>query len=145
MVESNAGFKGFCSLLAADGAGLIVDSLFRAGGSGFEIPILGNLSGEVVIAQRAVFGFADVADGLVLAVRRAAGVDMGRAGDEVQLLVILILHMVSGVIGEEVVRIVRFACGGKCCSFFGRNADIRAAGESSKFDDRQIAAVHESM
>ena len=58
----------------ADGAGLVIHRLFGAGRSGFQILLLGGFCREAVRRQCAVGLTAVVADGLLRAGRRAAGV-----------------------------------------------------------------------
>ena len=65
--------RGAFGAFAAGGAGLIVDGGFGAGGIGLQILGVGNLCREVVRRQLAVFGVAEVADGLLLAGGGAAG------------------------------------------------------------------------
>ena len=68
------GFKrGALGACAADGAGLVIDGGFRAGGRRIQILIFGNLCRVAVGGKLAVFGVADVADGLLLAGGSAAG------------------------------------------------------------------------
>ena len=79
MAEHVAGHKGRLvggSLGAgtADGAGFVVDCLFGAGRGGFQILLLGGFCREAVRRQCAVGLTAVVADGLLRAGRRAAGV-----------------------------------------------------------------------
>ena len=72
------GFKrGALGACAADGAGLVIDGGFRAGGRGLQILIFGNLCRVAVGGKLAVFGVAEVADGLLLAGGGAAGAGFG--------------------------------------------------------------------
>ena len=78
VAERLAGFKGRlvgCPLGAgtADGAGLVIHRLFGAGRCGFQILLLGGFCREAVRRQCAVGLAAVVADGLLRAGRRAAG------------------------------------------------------------------------
>ena len=57
-------------------------------------------------------------DGFFVAIGRAAGMDMGCTGFQLQLFVRIVFHMVAGVIGGEITRIVRIARSGKY-RFFG--------------------------
>lgn len=57
-------------------------------------------------------------DGFFVAIGRAAGMDMGCAGFQLQLFVRIVFHVVAGVIGGEITRIVRIARSGKY-RFFG--------------------------
>ena len=69
---------------------------------------------------------------------------MGRAGFQLQLFIRIVFHMITVYIGREIPGIVGFARVGEYVDT-GPNPDIRAAGEGSKLDDRQIAAVRESI
>ena len=77
MAERLAGFKGRLvrrplGAGTADGAGLVIHRLFRAGRSGFQILLLGGFCREAVCFQRAIGLAAVVADSLLRAGRRAA-------------------------------------------------------------------------
>ena len=203
MAEDIAGGEG-CFLRcvlgtqAADCAGFIVDSCLFAVSSGCEIPSLGNLGGEVVGSQSAVFLAAGCAnslcraggcaagvrarvrfclaagiffpvislvglpvakraamvvgvifavciaafraEGLFVAIGRTAGVDMGRAGFQLQLFIRIVFPVRTVYIGRELPGIVGVTCGGKY-AFTGPNTDIRAAGERPKRDGRELAAI----
>ena len=91
-----------------------------------------------------VFVTAGRADGFLCAGGRTAGVDMSRAGFQLQLLIPIVCHMVTGYIGGEISGIVGFACGGEY-AFTGPDADICAAGEGAERDDRQVTAIREAI
>ena len=94
--------------------------------------------------NRTVFLLADLTHCLGMAVGRTAGVDMSRAGFQLQLLIPIVCHMVTGYIGGEISGIVGFACGGEY-AFTGPDADICAAGEGAERDDRQVTAIREAI
>ncbi len=73
MVENIADLEGFRSLFAADGAGLVVDCLFRAGGGGFQVLCIHGFRREIMCCQIAVFRLAILADSFRRAGGRAAG------------------------------------------------------------------------
>ena len=87
-----------------------------------------------------VFLLADLTHCLGMAGGRTAGVDMSRAGFQLQLLIPIVCHMVTGYIGGEIAGIVGFACGGEY-AFTGPDADICAAGEGAERDDWQVTAI----
>ena len=73
MAENVADLKGFRSLFAADGAGLVVSCLFRAGRGGFQILFFRHLRRKVVRGKLTILLTANRADRLCLTGRRAAG------------------------------------------------------------------------
>ena len=66
--------------------------------------------------------------------------DVGRTGFQLQLLVRIVFHVITGYIGREIPGIVGVTCGGKY-AFTGPNTDIRAAGERPKRDGWELAAI----
>ena len=73
VAENVADLKGFRSLFAADGAGLVVNCLLRAGCGGFQILFLRHFRRKVVRGKLTILLTADRADRLCLTGRRAAG------------------------------------------------------------------------
>ena len=73
VAENIANLEGFRSFFAADGAGLVVSRLFRAGRGGFQILFLRHFRRKVVRGKLTILLTADRADRLCLTGRRAAG------------------------------------------------------------------------
>ena len=73
VAENVADLKGFRSLFTADGAGLVVNCLLRAGCGGFQVLFLHGFRREAVCAKLAVFVPAHSADCLCLTGRRTTG------------------------------------------------------------------------
>ena len=73
VAENIADLEGFRSLFAADGAGLVVSRLFRAGRGGFQILFFRHFRRKVVRGKLTILLTANRADRLCLTGRRAAG------------------------------------------------------------------------
>ena len=73
MAENIANLEGFRSFFAADGAGLVVNCLLRAGRGGFQVLFLRHFRRKVVRGKLTILLTADRADRLCLTGRRAAG------------------------------------------------------------------------
>ena len=73
VAENIANLKGFRSFFAADGAGLVVSRLFRAGRGGFQILFFRHFRRKVVRGKLTILLTADRADRLCLTGRRTAG------------------------------------------------------------------------
>ena len=114
-------------------------------GAGSGLGVLDLRAAVVLIeSEITVCLLADLTHCLGMAVGRTAGVDMSRAGFQLQLLIPIVCHMVTGYIGGEISGIVGFACGGEY-AFTGPDADICAAGEGAERDDRQVTAIREAI
>ena len=108
--------------LAADVRGFVYDGIAAR----IHLPVLLVVSLPLVRLRGTVVGGIEVTilfvagrtDGFFVAIGRAAGMDMGCTGFQLQLFVRIVFHMVAGVIGGEITRIVRIARSGKC-RFFG--------------------------
>ena len=73
VAENIANLEGFRSFFAADGAGLVVNCLLRAGCGGFQVFFFNHFCRKVMRGKLAVCLTADRADRLCLTGRRAAG------------------------------------------------------------------------
>ena len=73
MAENIANLEGFRSFFAADGAGLVVNCLLRAGCGGFQVFFFNHFCRKVMRGKLAVCLTADRADCLCLTGRRTAG------------------------------------------------------------------------
>ena len=73
VAENIANLEGFRSFFAADGAGLVVNCLLRAGCDGFQVFFFNHFCRKVMRGKLAVCLTADRADRLCLTGRRTAG------------------------------------------------------------------------
>ena len=77
VVEGSAIREGLGALFATDGAGLVINCRFRAGGFGFQIVFLCHFCRKVMGNQIAIYAAADIADGFRRTGRRAAVAILG--------------------------------------------------------------------
>ena len=73
VAENIANLEGFRSFFAADGAGLVVNCLLRAGCGGFQVFFFRHFRRKVVRGKLTILLTADRADRLCLTGRRTAG------------------------------------------------------------------------
>ena len=103
--------------LAADVRGFVYDGIAAR----IHLPVLLVVSLPLVGLRGTVVGGIEVTilfaagrtDGFFVAIGRAAGMDMGCALFQLKLLIRIVFHMASSVVGGEITRIVCFACGGE--------------------------------